>query len=58
MTFGRTLEDFRLTLEELEQLVATGSTPKKKPAKKEKGYNFNKTDRAELIKRQLVKEKS
>ncbi len=58
MTFGRTLEDFSLTLEEFEQLVATGSTPKNKPAKKEKGYSFNKTDRAELIKRQLAKEKN
>lgn len=47
-----------MKLEDFEKLIATGTAPKHRQPKKEKGYQFKKTDRAELIQRQLVKEKS
>lgn len=47
-----------MKLADFEKLIATGKAPKNCQPKKEKGYQFKKTDRAELIKRQLVKEKS
>ena len=47
-----------MKLEDFSRLIATGKAPKTSQPKKEKGYQFKKTDRAELIKRQLAKEKS
>ena len=46
-----------MKLEDFERLVATGKLPKEEKKKKEKGYRFVKTDRAELIKRQLENKK-
>ena len=47
----------KMILSDFEKLIVTGKTPKNCQPKKEKGYRFNKTDRTELIKRQLAKEK-
>ena len=47
-----------MKLADFEKLIATGKPPKTSQPKKEKGYQFRKTDRTELIKRQLAKEKS